>query len=228
MLYTRRVKEPGLSCVPLCGGRSSILHYGPVTYNLYAPTPNGQSPSVSLNKSNIPSFALHQTKHFFTTGPRIFNDWIKITGLCCFDVEDMHYSVIKMPSENRSLKWYILRFLIIYIILQNVQPGLLKSAKMSGYNCSMEICLLGITDWSFIIVSDLNIDIVFKLYYILLMLMLDTLSRSSEIDVYSTNKLRVSYFKLCRQQNARWRRRGGEDSHRFPKSVRLLADLSCV
>jgi len=40
----------------MCGGRSSILHYGPliVTNNLYAPTPNGQSPSASLNKSNNP------------------------------------------------------------------------------------------------------------------------------------------------------------------------------
>ena len=38
----------------MCGGRSSILHYGPlieINY-LYAPTPNGQSPSASLNKSN--------------------------------------------------------------------------------------------------------------------------------------------------------------------------------
>jgi len=40
----------------MCGGRSSILHYGPLieTNNLYAPTPNGQSPSASLNKSNTP------------------------------------------------------------------------------------------------------------------------------------------------------------------------------
>jgi len=40
----------------MCGGRSSILHYGPriETNNLYAPTPNGQSPSASLNKSNTP------------------------------------------------------------------------------------------------------------------------------------------------------------------------------
>jgi len=40
----------------MCGGRSSILHYGPLkeTNNLYAPTPNGQNPSASLNKSNTP------------------------------------------------------------------------------------------------------------------------------------------------------------------------------
>jgi len=40
----------------MCGGRSSILHYGPLieTNYLYAPTPNGQSPSASLNKSNTP------------------------------------------------------------------------------------------------------------------------------------------------------------------------------
>ena len=38
----------------MCGGRSSILHYGPLieTNYLYAPTPNGQSPSASLNKIN--------------------------------------------------------------------------------------------------------------------------------------------------------------------------------
>jgi len=41
----------------MCGGRSSILHYGPLieTNYLYAPTPNGQSPSASLNKSNTPT-----------------------------------------------------------------------------------------------------------------------------------------------------------------------------
>jgi len=40
----------------MCGGRSSILHYGPLieTNYLYAPTPNGQSPSASLNKINTP------------------------------------------------------------------------------------------------------------------------------------------------------------------------------
>jgi len=40
----------------MCGGRSSILHYGPlieINY-LYAPTPNGQSPSASVNKRNTP------------------------------------------------------------------------------------------------------------------------------------------------------------------------------
>ena len=38
------------------GGRSCILHYGPliVTNNLYSPTPNVQSPSASLNKINPP------------------------------------------------------------------------------------------------------------------------------------------------------------------------------
>jgi len=41
----------------MCGGRSSILHYGPLmeTNYLYAPTPNGQSPSASINKNNTPS-----------------------------------------------------------------------------------------------------------------------------------------------------------------------------
>jgi len=40
----------------MCGGRSSILHYGPLieTNYLYAPTPNGQSQSASHNKSNTP------------------------------------------------------------------------------------------------------------------------------------------------------------------------------
>jgi len=39
----------------MCGERSSILHYGPLieTNYLYAPTPSGQSPSATLNKSNI-------------------------------------------------------------------------------------------------------------------------------------------------------------------------------
>jgi len=41
----------------MCGGRSSILHYGPLieTNYLYAPTPNGQSLSASLNNSNAHS-----------------------------------------------------------------------------------------------------------------------------------------------------------------------------
>ena len=32
----------------MCGGRSSILHYGPLidTSYLYAPTPNGQKPDA--------------------------------------------------------------------------------------------------------------------------------------------------------------------------------------
>jgi len=36
----------------MCGGRSSILHYGPLieTNYLYTPPPNGKRPSVSLNK----------------------------------------------------------------------------------------------------------------------------------------------------------------------------------
>ena len=40
----------------MCVGRSSILGYGPLieTNYLYAPTPNGQSPSASLNKCNTP------------------------------------------------------------------------------------------------------------------------------------------------------------------------------
>jgi len=56
VLYTGHVKEPGLSCV-MCGGRPNILHYGPLKQInfMYAPTPNGQSPSASLNKSNTPT-----------------------------------------------------------------------------------------------------------------------------------------------------------------------------
>ena len=40
----------------MCGGRFSILHYGPLieTNYMYAPTPNGQNLSASLNKSNAP------------------------------------------------------------------------------------------------------------------------------------------------------------------------------
>jgi len=50
----------------MCGVRSSILHYVPLieTNNLYAPTPNGHSPSASLNKNNTPHcwalFLLHR------------------------------------------------------------------------------------------------------------------------------------------------------------------------
>jgi len=41
----------------MCGGRSNILHYVALieTNNMFATTPNGQSPSASLNKSNTPS-----------------------------------------------------------------------------------------------------------------------------------------------------------------------------
>jgi len=54
----------------MCGGRSSILHYGPLieTNYLYAPTPNGQSPSASLNKSNTPLVELSIYFHvYFST-----------------------------------------------------------------------------------------------------------------------------------------------------------------
>jgi len=44
----------------MCGGRSSILHYGQIikTNYLYAPTPNEQSPIALLNKSNTPLEAI--------------------------------------------------------------------------------------------------------------------------------------------------------------------------
>ena len=44
----------------MCGGRSSILHYEPLieTNYPYAPTPNRQSPSASLNKSNTTTMAI--------------------------------------------------------------------------------------------------------------------------------------------------------------------------
>jgi len=40
----------------MCGGHSSILHYGPQieTNYLYAPTPNGQSPSASQKQKQYP------------------------------------------------------------------------------------------------------------------------------------------------------------------------------
>jgi len=39
----------------MCGGSSSILYYGPLieTNFMYAPTPNGQSPSASLNNTPL-------------------------------------------------------------------------------------------------------------------------------------------------------------------------------
>jgi len=40
----------------MCGGRSSILHYGPLkeTNHLYAPTPNGQKPEcVAKQTQNV-------------------------------------------------------------------------------------------------------------------------------------------------------------------------------
>ena len=54
----------------MCGGRSSILHYGPLieTNYLYAPTPNGQRPSASLNKSNNPC---HHTSYVHVYGMRL-------------------------------------------------------------------------------------------------------------------------------------------------------------
>ena len=50
----------------MCGGRSSILHYGPLTETNYthAPTPNGQSPSVSLKKQYPP----HCIKNYYHIG----------------------------------------------------------------------------------------------------------------------------------------------------------------
>ena len=40
----------------MCGGRSSILHYGPLieTNYLYAPTPNGQKPECVAKQKQYP------------------------------------------------------------------------------------------------------------------------------------------------------------------------------
>jgi len=40
----------------MCGGRSSILHYGPLieTNYLYAPTPNGQKPECVAKQTQYP------------------------------------------------------------------------------------------------------------------------------------------------------------------------------
>ena len=40
----------------MCGGRSSILHYGPLieTNYLYAPTPNGQRPEYVAKQKQYP------------------------------------------------------------------------------------------------------------------------------------------------------------------------------
>jgi len=40
----------------MCGGRSSILHYGPLieTNNLYVPTPNGQKPECVAKQTQYP------------------------------------------------------------------------------------------------------------------------------------------------------------------------------
>jgi len=58
VLYTEKVKELGLSCVVGAPVSCTIGHrkrpYHIETNYLYAPTPNGQSPSASLNKSNTP------------------------------------------------------------------------------------------------------------------------------------------------------------------------------
>jgi len=55
----------------MCGGHSSILHYGPLkeTNYLYASTPNGQSPSAWLNKSNNRTPLPNMCQLWVTTEP---------------------------------------------------------------------------------------------------------------------------------------------------------------
>ena len=66
----------------MCGGRSSILHYGPLieTNYLYAPTPNGQSPSVSLNKSNTTTNSLNYCEIIFICGTFYFLSFVGMSN----------------------------------------------------------------------------------------------------------------------------------------------------
>ena len=56
----------------------SILHYGPliVTNNLHAPTPNGQSPSGSLNKITPPPDTY---SYFVSSGYSAHTSWTCLT-----------------------------------------------------------------------------------------------------------------------------------------------------
>ena len=46
----------------MCGGRSSILHYGPLieTNYLYAPTPNGQKPECVDKQKQYPPYGFNE------------------------------------------------------------------------------------------------------------------------------------------------------------------------
>jgi len=94
-----------------CGSHLWFMIYFKISYLSNITVAYGLINDMLTRDKIVRTFALHQTKHFFTTDPMLYIDWIVLTGLCCFDVEDMHYSVIKMPSQNRSLDWYILRIL---------------------------------------------------------------------------------------------------------------------
>ena len=56
----------------MCGGRSSILHYGPLieTNYLYAPTPNGQKPECVAKQT--------QYHHRIGTNWHYLGNWIVI------------------------------------------------------------------------------------------------------------------------------------------------------
>jgi len=79
-----------------------ILHYGPLmkTNYLYAPTPNGQSPSASLNKSNTPS------RLFFLR--RIVLCVVKITPGQCRSLSSFKYTKQQIPYS--PLKTKLLNF----------------------------------------------------------------------------------------------------------------------
>jgi len=51
----------------MCGGRSSILHYGPLieTNYLYAPTPNGQKPECVAKQTQYPPPCLRNITEMF-------------------------------------------------------------------------------------------------------------------------------------------------------------------
>jgi len=96
------------------GGRSSILHYGPLieTNYLYAPTPNGH---WSLNKSNNPS-PLHHNQHpikFLKVAIWTTNQYYNVILHCCF----LHNTFIS--------RWNFL----CNIVLDNIEDGGSQTAK---------------------------------------------------------------------------------------------------
>ena len=72
----------------MCGGRSSILHYGPLieTNYLYAPTPSGL-----LNKSNTPPVKLQ----FFCT-----KLWLQVNLICDLQSSNLAKNLVLNPGDS--------------------------------------------------------------------------------------------------------------------------------